>query len=94
MAARCGADSITACEAFAPMAECCLKILTKNGVADKIAVIPKRSTKIIVGEEGDMKEKANILVTEVFDTELIGEGNLINLAYNINTITYKVLTTC
>lgn len=26
--------------------------------------------------EGDMQEKANILVTELFDTELIGEGAL------------------
>ncbi|KAL0871706.1 hypothetical protein ABMA27_004219 [Loxostege sticticalis] len=76
MAARCGADSIVACEAFEPMAECCLKILARNGVADKITVIPKRSTEITVGEDGDMKEKANILVTEVFDTELIGEGAL------------------
>ncbi|CAG4946707.1 unnamed protein product [Parnassius apollo] len=76
MAAKCGADSIIACEAFKPMAECCLKILERNGVSDKITVIPKRSTDIIVGEDGDMKEKANILVTEVFDTELIGEGAL------------------
>lgn len=76
MAAYCGADSITACEAFQPMADCCLKILEDNGVADKIKVIPKRSTEITVGEDGDMKEKANILVTEVFDTELIGEGAL------------------
>ncbi|CAH2039388.1 unnamed protein product, partial [Iphiclides podalirius] len=76
MAAKCGADSIVACEAFKPMAECCLKILHRNGVADKITVIPKRSTDITVGENGDMKERANILVTEVFDTELIGEGAL------------------
>jgi protein arginine N-methyltransferase 7 len=26
--------------------------------------------------DGDLSEKANILVTEVFDTELIGEGAL------------------
>ncbi|XP_045450910.1 protein arginine N-methyltransferase 7-like [Melitaea cinxia] len=76
MAARCGADTITACEAFKPMAECCIKILERNGVADKITVIPKRSTELIVGDDGDMKQKANILVTEVFDTELIGEGAL------------------
>ncbi|XP_026733899.1 protein arginine N-methyltransferase 7 [Trichoplusia ni] len=76
MAARSGADSIVACEAFKPMAECCAKILQINGVADKITLIPKRSTELTVGEEGDMKEKANILVTEVFDTELIGEGAL------------------
>ncbi|KAJ0178126.1 hypothetical protein K1T71_005949 [Dendrolimus kikuchii] len=76
MAAQCGAETITACEAFKPMAECCLKILQCNGVSDKITVIPKRSTELTVGEGGDMKEKANILVTEVFDTELIGEGAL------------------
>lgn len=75
MAARCGADSIVACEAFKPMAECCAKVLQANGVADKIKLIPKRSTELTVGEDGDMTERANILVTEVFDTELIGEGN-------------------
>lgn len=26
--------------------------------------------------DGDMQEKANVLVTELFDTELIGEGAL------------------
>lgn len=31
---------------------------------------------MIVGENGDMPKRANILVTEVFDTELIGEGAL------------------
>ncbi|XP_073946868.1 protein arginine N-methyltransferase 7-like isoform X2 [Choristoneura fumiferana] len=76
MAAKCGADSIIACEAFKPMAECCVKILERNGVADKITVIPKRSTELTVGDDGDLKQKANILVTEVFDTELIGEGAL------------------
>lgn len=74
MAAKSGADTIVACEAFQPMAECCLRILECNGVADKVTVIPKRSTELTVGENGDMKQKANILVTEVFDTELIGEG--------------------
>lgn len=88
MAARCGADSIVACEAFQPMAECCLKILARNGVSDKITVIPKRSTELTVGEDGDMKEKANILVTEVFDTELIGEGMLYNLQTMLNIFFY------
>lgn len=77
MAVKCGADSIVACEAFKPMAECAAKILQINGVAEKITLIPKRSTELTVGEDGDMKEKANILVTEVFDTELIGEGMII-----------------
>lgn len=74
MAAQMGADSIIACEAFKPMADCALKIIEDNGFKDKIQLIPKRSTDLTVGADGDMKYKANILITEVFDTELIGEG--------------------
>ena len=76
MAARNGADSIIACEAFKPMGDCALKIIALNGFQDKIKIIPKRSTQLTVGESGDLKERCNILVTEVFDTELIGEGAL------------------
>ncbi|XP_014226087.1 protein arginine N-methyltransferase 7 isoform X1 [Trichogramma pretiosum] len=76
MAAKLGADSIVACEAFKPMAECATKIMKENGFGEKIELIYKRSTKLTVGENGDLKHRANILVTEVFDTELIGEGAL------------------
>ncbi|KAG5338171.1 ANM7 methyltransferase, partial [Acromyrmex heyeri] len=76
MAARCGADTITACEAFKPIAKCAVQIIKENGFEDKIQLIRKRSTKMIVGKDGDMLKRANILVTEVFDTELIGEGAL------------------
>lgn len=40
----------------------------------QVHVIHKRSTDLVVGE--DMPERANVLVAEVFDTELIGEGAL------------------
>ncbi|XP_008551526.1 protein arginine N-methyltransferase 7 isoform X1 [Microplitis demolitor] len=76
MAARCGADTIIACEAFRPMAECAEKIIKNNGFESRIKLIKKKSTEISVSETGDMKQRANILVTEVFDTELIGEGAL------------------
>ncbi|KAL5292280.1 PRMT7.2 family protein [Megaselia abdita] len=72
MAVKSGADSVTACEAFMPMAICAEKIMKENKMWDKIKLIKKRSTDIILGE--DMDKKANVLVTEVFDTELIGEG--------------------
>lgn len=74
MAVRCGADSVTACEAFTPMAECAKNVIEDNECTDKIRLIHKRSTDVTVGPNGDMPERANILVTEVFDTELIGEG--------------------
>ncbi|CAG9856165.1 unnamed protein product [Phyllotreta striolata] len=76
MAVRNGADSVIACEAFKPMSECALNIIKLNGFEGKIKIIPKRSTDVIVGDTGDMPERCNILVTEVFDTELIGEGAL------------------
>ncbi|XP_002735081.2 protein arginine N-methyltransferase 7-like [Saccoglossus kowalevskii] len=76
MAAQAGADMVTACEAFVPMAHTAVKIVKLNGFQDKIKVVSKRSTEMIVGPDGDMPFKANILATEVFDTELIGEGAL------------------
>lgn len=72
MALEAGADSVTACEAFLPMANCAEKILAANGAADKVRLIRKRSTDIQIGE--DMPRKANLLVAELLDTELIGEG--------------------
>lgn len=74
MAVRNGADSVTACEAFKPMSRCACRVIEQNGFQDRIRVIPKRSTELTVGPNGDLSEKCNILVTEVFDTELIGEG--------------------
>nr|XP_024651726.1 protein arginine N-methyltransferase 7 isoform X4 [Macaca nemestrina] len=61
---------------FKPMADAAVKIVEKNGFSDKIMVINKHSTEVTVGPEGDMPCRANILVTELFDTELIGEGAL------------------
>ncbi|XP_034251100.1 protein arginine N-methyltransferase 7-like [Thrips palmi] len=74
MAARAGADSIIACEAFEPVGKCAKEIINLNGYGNKIKVIPKRSTALTVGPNCDLPHRANILVTEVFDTELIGEG--------------------
>ncbi|CAB0008525.1 unnamed protein product [Nesidiocoris tenuis] len=74
MAAKCGADSIVACEGFPPIAEVAKKIVAENSMADRIKIVSKRSTDLKVGPGLDLEHRANILVTEVFDTELIGEG--------------------
>ncbi|XP_054236475.1 protein arginine N-methyltransferase 7 isoform X24 [Homo sapiens] len=76
MAVTAGADFCYAIEVFKPMADAAVKIVEKNGFSDKIKVINKHSTEVTVGPEGDMPCRANILVTELFDTELIGEGAL------------------
>ncbi|XP_055624946.1 protein arginine N-methyltransferase 7 [Toxorhynchites rutilus septentrionalis] len=75
MAVRAGADSVTACEAFRPMANCAELVIAANkGMPGRIKLIKKKSTEISVGEGKDMERTANVLVTELFDTELIGEG--------------------
>ena len=58
------------------MAECAAKIIKDNGFENAIKLIHKRSTSLIVSKNGDLPKRANILVTELFDTELIGEGAL------------------
>ncbi|XP_056596506.1 protein arginine N-methyltransferase 7 [Triplophysa dalaica] len=76
MAMTAGADFCYAIEVFKPMAQAAVRIVERNGFSDKIKVINKHSTEVTVGPDGDMHERANILVTELFDTELIGEGAL------------------
>ncbi|XP_026931858.1 protein arginine N-methyltransferase 7 isoform X5 [Acinonyx jubatus] len=61
---------------FKPMADAAVKIVEKNGFSDKIKIINKHSTEVTMGPDGDMPCRANILITELFDTELIGEGAL------------------
>ncbi|KAA3669847.1 type III protein arginine methyltransferase, partial [Paragonimus westermani] len=74
MAVKADADCVTACEAFLPVAECAEAVLKANGFWGKVHIIKKSSTKLVVGS--DMNERANMLVAELLDTELIGEGCL------------------
>ncbi|XP_059009022.1 protein arginine N-methyltransferase 7 isoform X2 [Mustela lutreola] len=76
MAVTAGADFCYAIEVFKPMADAAVKIVEKNGFSDKIKIINKHSTEVTIGPDGDMPCRANILITELFDTELIGEGAL------------------
>ncbi|CAL1586982.1 unnamed protein product [Knipowitschia caucasica] len=76
MAVTAGADVCYAVEVFAPMAAAARSIVQKNGFSEQITVINKHSTAVTVGAGGDMASRANVLLTELFDTELIGEGAL------------------
>lgn len=74
LASRYGADSVVTLEAFSPVSYVARKVIEENGFKDKIKIVNKHSTLVRVGRGLDMESKANILVAEVFDTELIGEG--------------------
>jgi len=72
MAVRAGAAQVTACEMVPVLAEVAKKVVADNGMADQITVINKKSTHIKAGEE--MEEKADLLVSEILDAGVLGEG--------------------
>lgn len=74
LASKYGADSVTTLEAFSPVSFVARKIIEENGFKEKIKIVNKHSTLVEIGPGKDMEHRANILVAEVFDTELIGEG--------------------
>lgn len=87
MAARSGANRIYACERVDAVASVARQVIQDNGFSDRITVITKESRELVprwielscqvVGE--DLPEAADIVVAEILDTGLIGEGMLISL---------------
>lgn len=74
LAARAGANRVVACEAHGLIAETAQEIVAKNGLADRIAVIAKRSTELEPAH--DLPAPADLVVAEVLDAGLTGEGML------------------
>jgi hypothetical protein len=72
MAARAGAQRVIACEAITPLAQMAARIIARNGYADRIAVVAKRSTELTLGH--DLPEPADLLISEILDAGLLGEG--------------------
>jgi protein arginine N-methyltransferase 7 len=72
MAVRQGATRVYTCEALPRIARKAREIIERNGMADRIVVINKRSTDLVVGV--DLPERADVLVSEIFDDGLLGEG--------------------
>lgn len=71
MAAKLGARSVVTCETVALIAEAAQKIVERNNYHDRIKVLSKPSFDIEPGK--DLPERADILVHEIFSSELIAE---------------------
>lgn len=74
MAARAGAGRVTSCEANPMLAEIARHVVDAHGMSDVITILPKMSTQIRVGE--DIDQPADLIVSEIVDCALIGEGLL------------------
>jgi tetratricopeptide (TPR) repeat protein/precorrin-6B methylase 2 len=79
MAARAGAKQVVACEAHPLIAETAREIVAKNNYAGRIAVLAQRSTELDPARDmggPDGNRLADLVVAEVLDAGLIGEGML------------------
>ncbi|KAK0588264.1 hypothetical protein LWI29_036867 [Acer saccharum] len=63
---------VTACESYLPMVKLLRKVMHINGMGRNINVINKRSDELTVGV--DVVSRADVLVSEILDSELLGEG--------------------
>ena len=65
---------VAAAEVFSPMVAIANEAISHNGLGHAVTVVPKRSTDMAV--PADMPRRADVVVSEILDTELIGEGAL------------------
>ncbi|MFS4580633.1 50S ribosomal protein L11 methyltransferase [Phaeobacter sp. C3_T13_0] len=79
LAARAGAKHVYTCEQQPLIAKAATRVIADNGLSDRITVIPKWSHEIVVGV--DMPEQADVVVSEIVDTVLLGEGALDTLSH-------------
>ncbi|KAD5802439.1 hypothetical protein E3N88_13799 [Mikania micrantha] len=63
---------ITACESYIPTVKLMKKVLRANNMNHKIRVFNKKSDELEVGV--DIASRADVLVSEILDSELLGEG--------------------
>lgn len=78
MAARAGAAHVYTCESTGVIAQKARDIVAANGLSSKVTVIPKWSTDLRLGE--DLPARADVLICEIADNLLIGEGMLAAVA--------------
>lgn len=71
LAARAGAQVVT-CEMNPAVAAAATEIVRRNGFADRIRVVQKLSSALEVGV--DLPEHADLLMSELFDDTIFGDG--------------------
>ena len=80
------------------MADIAKKVIADNSLDTNITVFPMRSTDVLLPIP--IQDKASIIVTEIFDTELIGEGVLGTMTHALqemahpNCIVIPAAATC
>lgn len=84
MAARAGAHQIYACEMHADLARAASEIVKQNNFEKQIQVFNKKSTQLDV--ERDQLQRADVLVSEILDAGVIGEGVLPSIRHALTNL--------
>ncbi|WP_422064221.1 50S ribosomal protein L11 methyltransferase [Shimia sp.] len=84
LAARAGAKHVYAVEHQPLIAAAAKRVIAANGLSDRVTVINKWSHNIVVGE--DIPEKADVVLSEIVDSNLLGEGALATLKHAMTTL--------
>ncbi len=84
LAARAGAKHVYTCEQQPLIAQAATRVIAQNGLSDRITVIPKWSHDIVIGK--DMPEQADVVISEIVDTVLLGEGALATLTHAMGAL--------
>lgn len=71
MAARLGAREVVSCEAVRLVADTASRVVAHNGFAQQVRVLAKPSYEVQLG--ADLPRQADLLVHEIFSSELLGE---------------------
>lgn len=79
LAARAGAKHVYTCEQQPLIAQAAMQVIAENGLSDRITVLSKWSHDIEIGI--DMPEQADVVISEIVDTLLLGEGALATLSH-------------
>ncbi|TCR79601.1 type II protein arginine methyltransferase [Rhizobium sp. BK376] len=74
MAARAGAKHVVTCEVVPVIAATAKEIVEQNGFSDRIVVVNKSSSELVIGE--DIDRRADILVSEILSSDLLAEDVL------------------
>ena len=72
MAARAGARYVITCEMVPAVAEAAQEIVALNGLSERVRVVAKKSHDL--DAERDIGGRADVLVSEIVDNKLLGEG--------------------
>lgn len=84
LAARAGAKHVYTCEQQPLIAQAAVRVIKQNGLADRITVIPKMSHNLVIGV--DLPEPADVVISEIVDTVLLGEGALATLFHAMHEL--------